>query len=1118
MIPPPEARRLALAFLLSLSAAIAGAAPAQDPLLEKFRSPPQEAKPRVWWHWMNGNITQEGIRLDLEWMHRVGIGGVQNFDASLGGPTVVEQPLKYMTPAWNQATRYAVSLASSLGMEFGIAGSPGFSESGGPWVIPEEGMKKLVWSELLVTGGTPLTEALLKPPDTIGPFQNIPINWSNPLLGRPPVEPVENLYRDVAVIAYRRPEADQSPAELHPTVQSSAGAIDSSLLWDGDLAQPMHLPLGDVEHPAWLRYDFGHPQTVQSLTLVLQRLSGMEFFIDPAKIDAELMSSDDGITFHRVCTVYQSSSKEQTLTFAPVTARYFRLELVTPEIPDILKSLLGSTTSDHQIAEFVLHTTPRVDHFEQKAAFFVGTGLDEEQAPPAASARDLISLGEILNLTSRLRPDGTLDWTPPPGRWTVLRFGYSLIGMTNHPASVESTGLEVDKLSRAAVRSHMQHYLGKYDSILPPGLMGARGLHAMVNDSWEAGAQNWTDDLPAQFSHRRGYELWSWMPALTGQVIDSVAATDKFLWDFRRTLEELVAENHFGEIAAALHERKMIYYDESHEYGRAFFGDGMDAKKYGDVPMGAMWVGDFRPQEPYDADLLESASVAHIYGQHWVAAESMTAFGSSSGYAYSFAPDNLKATADREMADGVNRFVIHASVHQPSIDRPPGMALGPFGQWFTRNETWAEQATPWVKYLARSSFLLQQGRFVADVIYFYGQDSNITALYGKGLPAVPKGYAFDFASADALKRLSVRDAILITASGMQYRLLALDPRTRVMSLDVLKRLAQLVNEGATILGDKPQVTPSLSDDSSEFHALADALWGATSGTHRYGRGQTLSGLSIADGLAQLGVSPDVSFPDPSSDVRYVHRKLSTTDAYFISNRQDRANRVELSFRIAGHVPELWHADSGRTESVSYRMDGERTTVPLNLDPFDAVFVVFRQTRERERQIAELVRRPLETLDGPWTVQFQPDRGAPREAVFTNLKSWSEDADPKIRYFSGTASYDMSLVAPTAWLAHHRRIEIDLGTVKNLAEILVNGRSAGIAWKPPYRLDVTALLWPGTNHVSIRVTNLWPNRMIGDHQPGARKIAFASFDPFKADSPLLPSGLLGPVTVFTVTGQ
>jgi hypothetical protein len=308
----------------------------------------------------------------------------------------------------------------------------------------------------------------------------------------------------------------------------------------------------------------------------------------------------------------------------------------------------------------------------------------------------------------------------------VLRFGYSLTGAKNGPASPEATGLEVDKLNRGSVRAYLDQYLNQYESA-SNGLMGKHGVKFVITDSWEAGAQNWSKDMFTDFERRRGYDLHSWMPVLVGQVVDSAEASDRFLWDFRATLADLVVENHYAQIAESVHGRGMGLYSESHESGRAFIGDGMSVKRRATVPMGAMWTqlpGVKEEQYGYDADIRESASVAHIYGQNLVAAESMTA---GSG-AWAWAPEYLKPTADQEMAMGLNRFVIHTSVHQPLIDKAPGLSLGPFGQWFTRNETWAEQAAPWIRYLARSSFMLQQGRFLADVAYYYGEDSNVSAL------------------------------------------------------------------------------------------------------------------------------------------------------------------------------------------------------------------------------------------------------------------------------------------------------------------------------------------------------------------------------------------------------
>jgi hypothetical protein len=493
----------------------------------------------------------------------------------------------------------------------------------------------------------------------------------------------------------------------------------------------------------------------------------------------------------------------------------------------------------------------------------------------------------------------------------------------------------------------------------------------------------------------------------------------------------------------------------------------------------------------------------------------MTVVGAP-GTAFAFAPEDLKPAADRELADGVNLFVIHTSAHQPLTKQGPGVTVGFAGQWFTRHETWAEQAAPWVRYLARSSYLLQQGHFVADVIYYYGHDSNITAMYAKRLPPIPEGYAFDFASPDALTKLSVQDGLLVTASGMRYRVLALDPRARVMSLDVLQQIAKLVAAGATVLGERPAATPSLADSATDFKSLADAVWGSPGlQDHSYGKGRIISGKSLAGAVADLGMDPDFSYSKtaPDSTVWFVHRRLVDGDLYFVNNRTDRAEQLVARFRVSGMSPEFWHADSGVVEAATYRQEGDHTEVPLTLDPHDAVFVVFRnRSEQRERHVMETTREQLATLSESWEVHFQPGRGAPAQAAFTALRSWSANPDPGIKFFSGTADYEMSLKAPKAWFAKAQGLQIDLGTVKNLAAVFVNGKSAGILWKPPFRVDVTDLLRPGVNRLNVRVTNLWPNRLIGDKQANARPIAFTTFNPYSAESPLLDSGLLGPVSI------
>jgi hypothetical protein len=1119
--------RCACLFLTPLGAF--GQTPAQpattgDPLHRDFLNPPATARPRVWWHWMNGNITKEGIQLDLSWMKRVGIGGLQNFDAALATPQVVEKRLPYMTPEWKDAFRYAAGLADELGLEMAIASSPGWSETGGPWVKPEQAMKKLVWSETHVTGGQPFRGTLPKPPTVTGPFQSVPYRDDLPLPGVEKTPP--QYFRDAAAVAYplRRPAAAATP-----TVTSSAGPVDAALLTDGDLTKGIRIPAGGRTPSGWLRYEFPAPRTIHAITLA-RPMVGMFMPAPPVKLQLE--ASDDGQTYRTVADLPSTRVAQQTVSFPAVTARYFRLS-TQPAPPASLMdafepapgadlgffgALAGSTKADVQINECLLHSTPRINRFEEKAGF----GLVPDYyaiATPTVQAADSIPPADVVDLTARMKPDGSLDWTPPTGEWVVLRLGYSLTGTLNHPATAEATGLEVDKLDQNAVKDYIETYLGTYAGTLSPQLMGRRGVKALLTDSIEVGAYNWTAGMLDQFKRLRGYDPTPFLPALTGIVIGSSEQSDSFLWDFRRTLAQLTAQSHYGQIARTARERGLTYYGESREGTRVSIGDDMEMRQNADIPMSAMWTYTpaHGPRSNYVIDIRGAASVAHIYGQNLVAAESMT----SALVPWGFSPRILKPIIDLEFALGVNRPVIHTSVHQPLVGRKPGLSLMIFGQYFNRNETWAEQAEPWVSYISRNAHLLQQGKFAADVAYFYGEEAPLAGLYGEGsaLPKdLPVGYGFDFANSDVvLNKLTVANGGLETASGMHYRLLYLGGSSHKMTLPVLRKLRDLVTAGAVIVGDRPSGSPSLADNAAEFASLADALWstGGPATEKTVGKGKVIFGHDVNKALAALGVQRDFDYqkPEAGSEVMFLHRRLPDGDLYFLSNRVDRQQTINATFRVTGKRPELWHAEDGRVEPVSYRIEHGRTTIPLSLEGNGSVFVVFRHPASAPTiTVPQPSESKLATLDGAWELRFAPNLGAPEKTTLDRLVSWSENPDPGVKYFSGTAAYQKSFEAPAGWLKKGQRLILDLGDVRELAEVSVNGRPLGIVWHPPYRIDITNAVKAGPNTLEVKVTNLWVNRLIGDQQPGAAKITFTVPPTYKADAPLRPSGLLGPVVI------
>ncbi len=1107
-------------FFLVIIAAITSAAcfsqPKNDSIYINFQTPPGYAKPRVWWHWMNGNITKDGIKKDLLWMQRSGIGGFQNFDAALATPQIVPTRLTYMTTQWKDAFQFATKLADSLRLEMAIAGSPGWSETGGPWVKPEDGMKKIVWTTLRVSGGT--SNINIPPQEGItGPFQNISLQ---PGFGEAvDASRLSRFYKDVAVLAIKLPEADKSLTALGGSITASGGNFTLQQLTDGDLSTSVLLPRDSTTGFGWIQFSFPQPVTIKAITMVGGGNPGVFGMGADAKDSRKLEASDDGIHFNLVAIILPGAILQNTLSVPATTARYFRITIKNPPPPVDMGAAFGFSGGQVKdpggtaIAEIYLHTADVIHRFEEKAAFAPVGDLSTKMT---AASNDVVATGNIIDLTSKLQPDGSLSWTAPPGEWKIIRFGYSLLGITNHPASAEATGPEVDKLDPVAVSNYFNTYLDQYKSATG-GLMGTRGgLQFMVTDSWEAGAQNWTGNFPAEFQQRRGYTIIPWLPVLTGQIVQSVDASERFLYDFRKTLSEMVAEYHYDKLTKILAARGMKRYSESHEDGRALIADGMDVKRNAAIPMSALWTPNpfinGNDQTKYTADIRESASVAHIYGQNIVAAESLTALGIPAT-AWSYSPENLKPSADLELANGLNRFVIHCSPHQPVDDKIPGLGLGPFGQWFTRHETWADNAKAWTGYLARSSYMLQQGKFIADIVYYYGEDNNITNLYRFGLPAIPQGYNFDFINADALIRLlSVKNGMLVTPSGMHYRMLVLDSNAIRMSLPVLKKIQALAMAGATITGIKPLVPLGLSDDKNAFDKIVQETW-SESNT------KVSEGKPAGDVLRAMNISPDFTYTSSQSGAKllYVHRQTNDRDIYWVDNRNDRVEDITATFRVEGKVPELWFAETGKTEPLSYHIANGVTTVSLHMEPNDAFFVVFKNKATNTAVVLPVVKeRELTTIDGTWNLQFQPNRGAPATASFDKLVSYTDNKDAGIKYFSGTASYTKSITADAAWFEKGSELWLHLGDVKNMAEVFVNGKSLGLLWKKPFRIDITHALKRGKNDIEIKVTNLWVNRLIGDLQPGVtNKITYTTMPFYQANSRLLPSGLLGPVKIISV---
>jgi hypothetical protein len=1063
--------------LIVAGALLCSTAGAQD---QRFENPPKEARPYVWWHWINGNTSKDGIRKDLLWMNRIGIAGFHQFDAGgsmmQGLPPIVPQT-PYLSEAWKENFAYAIHLADSLGMEAGIASAPGWSSTGGPWVEPADGMKKLTWRTMEVNGnGKSQTLTLPEPYKTIGRFQNVSAGIYAPIF-----EKMTQWYQDIAVVAVRVPEAEKSMQELGATVTSSGGDFTVEQLTNGDINDGPELALNKEGTHAWIQYNFPQAVTIRSFTLVGGQEQGQ--FDADRTYDNTLLCSQDGETWTEVIRVPSSNLAQITVDIPETTAKHFRLTVINPQ-PDYSLIYYGAQVvipTGTPIHEWKLNTVYKVNHAEEKAGF--------------ASPGDLLTLPtpmtdapvqETIDLTDKVK-DGVLTWKAPAGKWRIYRFGASLTGKQNHPAPPEATGLEVDKLDADAWNRYFHRYLDMYKDAAN-GLLGERGIQYLMIDSYEAQQMTWTPKMEQAFKTARGYDLRPWLPALTGEIIGSSKATEDFLFDWRETIGELFAAN-YDRVNDILREYGMKgRYTESHENARTFVGDGMDPKRTAAVPMAAIWTVGAAESIAYQADIRESASTAHIYRQNIVAGESFTTNGMLGG-AYTWYPGNLKEVADVALMSGLNRFFIHESAHQPSDDFRPGLGLLIFGQWFSRHETWAEYAKYWLDYLARSSYYLQAGRNVADVLWFYGEDTNIASAYGKALPDVPESYNYDFCSPHAL---------LNCIEAQDYKVIALGEHTQNMSIEVLRKLHQLVSEGVFLIGKEPVSMAGRCDNAKEFEHLKLSIW-------RAGRTNVWTG-SVAEGLKRSGVAPD--FQSSISGVRFVHRVDGERNIYWVRNFSGKEVDTDIVLRDAKGTLTVMNPVNGKP------VYGALKNGRLHLGADDALFIVADPAAMPLTEPTPLKPAGEVALDGPWTVSFEGQDAPEGTRIWQTLSSLTESDEPNVEYFSGTATYQNTFTLSKKNLP--AGLSIDLGEVGQMADVFINGEHVDFLWKAPYKVNFEGQLKPGKNTIEVKVVNTWVNRLIGDGQPGVEghsftPVAFYGVKSLSQDmGTLTPSGLMGPI--------
>jgi hypothetical protein len=1042
-----------------------------------FAAPLPVYYPETWFHFIGRNVSKAGITADLEAIAAAGLSGIQFFHGQFGGEwPKVENQTVYFSPQWEDAVRHTAQECRRLGLRFTMQNCPGWAMAGGPWITPENAMRHLAWSRTDMEGGAAKTVSLSLPNEAKDH------DWRD--------------WRYLMTLAFPTPEGDPTP--LQPaSVRSSKDDIQWLDYFTGKPEKSAILPpAGD--NPHWIEVSFDKPVVLRTIEFPAINHLNHGWCFEP------------GVTVNVQALRPDGSSVDVLNTDFPQSNWMDRhpLSLACNEAGE--SSTYRITINNLHQASFNylrLYSAAFKNAYESEAGWTLRS-IERKAASPKQSAAAYIDYAKVIDLTSSTDAEGNLACNLPKGKWTVLRIGHVNTGMKNGPAPPEGTGWECNKLSTAAADAHFAGYIGRFSG--KGGAVGDGLLNGMLMDSWECYTQTWTADLEEQFRTIAGYELRKWLPAVFGYVMGDSETTTRFLRDWRAVIGKLFSERFYGRMTALAHEAGLeVQYETA--AGDIFPADIMEYYKYADVPMCEFWhpysdnyVGgiNFKPIKP-------TASAARIYGKPRVAAEAFTSFNLT----WDEHPEMLKEIGNLNMIEGVTHCVFHTYTHNPQIGfLPPGSSFGAhIGTPFLRGQTWWKHMPEFTGYLARCNYMLERGRPVSDVLWYLGDE--IDHKPNQNAP-FPEGYKYDYCNPDVLlNRLSVSDGQLVTPEGVAWRLLWLSQNERMLP-ETLEKILALVQDGATIVGDAPRCLATLSGGKQaqrRFDRAVKQLWGGEKAqpVRTVGKGTVISGLSLDEALTRLNINPDVNALSGTTPL-WLHRKVDGADWYFVcaphGTGKDGIN-TRLSFRNSGSV-EIWDPVTGRAEQKAAAVKDNHTELSLSLSSAGSVFVVFRPgkpTPETGVSSPSFTDLPIDR----WTLSFPAGWGAPASLQTGELKAWKDlDVSAEAKAFSGTVVYTATFDADDVKPAD--RFTLDLGRVEMIAAVSLNGKPVRTLWATPYVADLTGLVKPGTNALTVEVTSSWFNRLVYDASlPEADRKTWTISGPSK-DAALRENGLLGPV--------
>ncbi|MEO8405654.1 MAG: glycosyl hydrolase [Chitinophagaceae bacterium] len=1116
-------RLYALSCLLLVlhSSVITAQSIAKTDIEKAFLHPPVDAKPWVFWYWMQGAVSKQGIRVDLEAMKQVGIGGAYLMPIKdTVSPPLYQPTARQLTPEWWQLVSFAMQEAKRLDLQLAMHVSDGFALAGGPWITPALSMQKLVWTKTYAAGGKEIEMSLTKP------------------------ETIAGYYKDISVVAYPGNSLNAfNEIVLVPSVTTSNGTKAPFLCFPNEGNESFK-----SDTSCWIQYKYPEPFTCRSIRIH----SGGNNYQAQRLI---VQTSDDGIHFTTVTRLesprhgWQDTDEDVTNSIPSTTAKYFRFvynkEGSEPGAEDLDAAKWKPSL---KISGIYLSDEPVIHQYESKngSIWRVSKPTTIDQVPSSSA----VPLKSIIDITDKMDTAGNLRWTVPPGNWVIVRMGHTSTGHTNATGG-GGKGLECDKFNPAAIKLQFDNWFAK--AFTNTNKETAKKVLTVFHvDSWECGSQNWSPLFRQEFKKRRGYDLLPYLVVMTGVPVQDAATSEKFLHDVRQTIAELINDVFFVTLNKLAHAKGCRFSAES--VAPTMVSDGMLHYKNADMPMGEFWLNS--PTHDKPNDMLDAISGAHVYGKNIIQAEAFTSVRMNWGEY----PGMLKAVGDRNFALGINKMVLHVFTHNPWIDRKPGMTLDGVGLYFQRDQTWFRQSKEWIAYLTRCQALLQLGKPVVDIAVFTGEElprrsllpdrlaNTLPGIFGAEKVAAEKkrlanigqplrtipdgvansanmadpedwidplnGYAYDSFNPDALTLATVKNGRIVLPGGASYAMLVipgknpLQPDSSAMSIAVAKKLAKLVNDGATILlNNQYDHTTGLKDQNDSVKIILDKLFSSKT---KKGR---MIALPYTDStFDKLGLPKDIEIKNQDHSIAWTHRVLPDADIYFISNQKDTTQAFNISLRTAYKRPHIWYPASGYYNMLRFtKIENGRTVIDFSLPANGSAFIVFKKGKEQDDVYGLFDGPSPKTIrfSSSWKVQFDKKYGGPDQAItFNELKSWTEQPDSAIKYYSGTAVYSNSFL----WDGKDKRKMILLvDSVYNMASVKVNGVDCGTMWTPPYFVDITKAIKAGSNEIKIEVANTWHNRLIRDQGlPVEQRVTWTTA-PFRLNGKaLLPAGLVGKI--------